>query len=1018
MTGILLFLSASGSIATGQSAQAPDVPSLVEVYWQSSKTVPAPGISSVIVLDTDIARAETGYDSIQFYGLERGETVALGYIHDKPVSIRVRVIQRPLIVPSPGSLRRLAEMAQGSVSSTVQTSNSGGMTTVALLNGFSWSQLAGSNGRLDFASQFEDNSFAGGHAFNLRSATALYHDPGLDVHLFDFNVNLVGGEPGRYLGPSSFNEFTAIRGGGVSLRRGDNEYDLFAGTTIPFYYLTLGSTRDIAGFSFRRKQTDNLFLFATSSFINAPLDFFGLNAGRRNNFMQTAGFSYQWSKKWSLQAEGGASNHGGMGRGGLAYNGHRITAFGSASLSSALFPLNQLGSLFAGTSAFQGGVIVKSTERFTESVMYQHTLTHGVGGITTNGSSDALNPALWLKLTPRQDLNFNYTFSHSSGGFSSEASTGNRFDTYWHYQFAPQVSNSAQVTLGSLQDPLQLNSEDQLTLRDSVAFPVKGGNMMVAVEHDRTNPSLAQKLNSELGLLSPALQALFLSDPVSFVNSSNLPPEIRAILNAQQPVGTSASVAGQFHAGSKLNFSPSFSVARFTSASTGSWTPFFGYGLLYRLTPTLQLTSGLTNIWVLGDSQNRVQRTTVFSVGFTKNFRAMPASLIPGRGGRVIEGRVFRDNKVNGVFSAGDRGLPGIEVRLETGEIAVTDELGRYKFPDVPAGEHQVFLNLTQFREPVRMSTRNEANVDLIRERIAIADFGVVNFARLMGNVFNDLCFEGKRQPDAKGLPGVRMVLDDGRQKRTITTQGVGDYEVDDLPPGDYKLTVEADSLPANYVLPSDSFELHVSPVSNVLMDVPVHALRSIAGRVFLKVSADPGVPSADPGKLKVTGVPQAAAQAPAGRSLAQGGGAPQTATPGGGDYKLVPMAGIQITAGHGIAKTDEYGNFLLRDLPAGELIITLIPVRPLPEGMKVPSGSVHMPAEPIQVQGASIVISNPDLVPYLAGKTVAEVRADALKLESKSSAPTTTADPTAKPATTPVQPANTEKIKPAGGTP
>jgi hypothetical protein len=41
------------------------------------------------------------------------------------------------------------------------------------------------------------------------------------------------------------------------------------------------------------------------------------------------------------------------------------------------------------------------------------------------------------------------------------------------------------------------------------------------------------------------------------------------------------------------------------------------------------------------------------------------------------------------------------------------------------------------------------------------------------------------------------------------------------------------------------------------------------------------------------------------------------------------------------------------------------------------------MPAEPIQVKGATIVISNPDLVPYLVGKTAQEVRDAAVALIS-----------------------------------
>src|SRR5215470_6202851 len=87
-------------------AQQDAPPSFVEIYWQSSKTVPAAGLSSLIILDPDIAKAEVAYDSIQFFGIGRGETVALGYKNGEPVSIRIRVIPRPIIGISPAFLRR------------------------------------------------------------------------------------------------------------------------------------------------------------------------------------------------------------------------------------------------------------------------------------------------------------------------------------------------------------------------------------------------------------------------------------------------------------------------------------------------------------------------------------------------------------------------------------------------------------------------------------------------------------------------------------------------------------------------------------------------------------------------------------------------------------------------------------------------------------------------------------------------------------------------------------------------
>jgi len=370
----------------------------------------------------------------------------------------------------------------------------------------------------------------------------------------------------------------------------------------------------------------------------------------------------------------------------------------------------------------------------------------------------------------------------------------------------------------------------------------------------------------------------------------------------------------------------------------------------------------------------------------------------------VIEGRVYRDSNLNGAFNADEPGLAGIQVELDNGDSVLTDREGRYKFSNVSADEHDVSIGLTQFREPVRMTTSSQLHADLIREHVAVLNFGVVNFARVVGSVFNDLRFEGKRAPDSMGLQEIHLLLEDaeGKLKRTVTTESSGEYSITDVPPGDYTLTVDATTLPANYSLPGDSFPVHVTPVSTVVRDVPTRALRSIAGRVLLKVLVEPAAPAADSGNLKIGGVPTGSARTQrggqggkagqAGRGQAQGAPAQGTGTTPAAEFNLVPMAGVQLTAGHGVVKTDENGNFLLRDLPAGDLTITLVPVKPLMPGMKVPSGVVHMPAEPIQVQGATIVISNPELAPYLTQllnggpKVEAQAGSVAAPLETKES--------------------------------
>ena len=972
--GSLLLMWALAPAAAAQSVDGNGLPSLVEVYWQWSKTITTPELTNMIVLDQEIARVESIGDGIQIFGLARGETVLLGYLNDKPVSIRVRVVPRPQVTISPAQLRRQGEMAQGSFGSNVQIANAGGQTTTAVVNDFNWTQLAGSQGRLTVSTQIEDNDLQGGHAFNIRHGSIAYRSPGIDVSLLDNLVSLTDNGYERHLSPSTFTDSVELRGAGLTVRHGDNQYMFFGGTTIPFYFLTLGSTRDIGGFSFQRKQTKKLNLFATTSYIDSPVDFLDPTSGRQDDWMQTGGFNYQASDKWNFQSTGGISTHGGMGRGEVDYISHRFTFFAAGGASSLLFPLNRVQSLFSGTTSAKAGVTISTNDRLTESVYYQHTITQPFGNILHAGSSDYLSPAFSWRINPKDDVSFSYTFSHNEGGFANQSSNGNRFDTNWRHLFTPRISNAAQFTVGSVQDPLQLNSEDDFALRDNVTFLIKGGSVTVGVEHDRRNPSLVKKLGSELELLSPALQQLFLQDPISFVESNNVPPEVKALLDSQVPINTSISASAQLRIGKKLGLNPNFAFARASNGKTDSWTPYVGYSLAYQVRPSLDFNSGLTNIWVLGNTGATVQRTTLMYFGFTKRFSAMPNTIIPTRhAGRIVEGRVFRDNNVNGTFNFGEQGLVGLRVRLDDGEVTETDEQGRYKFNDVTQGEHTVSLSLTQFAGPVRMTTKNQAAVDLIRQKIGMVNFGVVDFARVTGSVFNDLNLDGTRAPDAKGLSGVHLTLEDGKTHRNIVAQDTGDFEVDDVPPGDYRITVDASTLPANYSLPEDTFTLHVMPVSTTVENIPARAMRSIAGRVFVKVLAESTAQPTDNGKLKIGGMPPGSVRSQrggqAGGRAGQQSGRFQQGTSGPnitGEYNLVALAGVQITAGHAVVKTDAMGNFLLRDLPAGNLAVTLVPIKELPPGMKVPVGQVKLPPEPIQVQGATIVISNPDLAPYL----------------------------------------------------
>ncbi|HJT17800.1 MAG TPA: SdrD B-like domain-containing protein, partial [Thermoanaerobaculia bacterium] len=598
------------------------------------------------------------------------------------------------------------------------------------------------------------------------------------------------------------------------------------------------------------------------------------------------------------------------------------SAFASAFESSRDFPLNALQSLFADTKAVRGGIAFGANRRVFENFSYEHTVTDS--GLLSIGHavSDDVNAAIGGRLTPRETLTLASTYSRTEGGFNARPMTALRYSVALTSLLPRGGNNTAQLQVGSVADPLGLQSQDEFTFTDGLSLPIRSGSIYLGYAHNRVNPSLVQKLNRELDLLSPELQQLFLANPAGFI-ANELPPEIRALLESQVPVSDSVTLSFERKFGERWKAIPSVTFSRFVSEPQRGWTHFFGYGLTYQLTPSLLVRSSLSSVWTTTAFQSGLQRSTIVTVGMQKSFTGIPAPFQSIDHSHTIEGLVFRDENMNGVCDPGEHGIEAIEVRLDGGAAMTTDRDGRYRFAGVSGDMHRLSIDSAQFATPVRMTTLSEQTIDLASTRRAIVNFGLVDFARIAGSVFNDLRFEGKRQPDSPPIADVRLLLTrDGQPRRTIAVRADGTFNVDDIVPGDYELAIDADTVPADYSVPVDRVRIHAAPTASVPVDFALRALRSLAGHVYVRSS---------------TGA-------------------------------LVPLQGVQVTVDHTIARTDADGAFVLRDLPAGNLNVTLLPLRPLPANVSVPSGPIHMPPDPIHVEGATIVISNPDLVAYLTG--------------------------------------------------
>jgi len=433
--------------------------------------------------------------------------------------------------------------------------------------------------------------------------------------------------------------------------------------------------------------------------------------------------------------------------------------------------------------------------------------------------------------------------------------------------------------------------------------------------------------------LPAELRDLFSIDPALFMQTVDVPADVRRLLETVQPASSSLTIGGQFTR-DRLSFSPNVSLLSDTlngSAPRRSYS--FGYSAAWQLARTWQLHSSLSNHVFYAGTAPGFRRTNVLTLGLDKSLNGLPGWISPISSKSTVEGWVFRDNAINGVHDANDPGLSAVRVRLDGKQIIATDSNGHFRFKGVSPGRHHLSIDLAQFPGRVRVTTPSELDVEVIDRNVQV-DFGIVNFARIIGTVFSDYRNDGSRQSDAPGLPRVRVRLATTAFATEVISDDSGDYEAADLTPGDYAVTIAAEDLPANYVAPGQAQQVHVEPVATAVADLPVRALRSMSGRVLLNTG-----PAAAP--------------------------------------TLEPIAGVTVGAAGITATTDAEGRYALRDLPAGAVEIRVIPIREVPSNLHAPLGVVRLKTEPTRIENANIVISNPNLVEYLAPPAVSGAGGD-----------------------------------------
>ncbi|MBL7727121.1 MAG: carboxypeptidase regulatory-like domain-containing protein, partial [Dinghuibacter sp.] len=177
--------------------------------------------------------------------------------------------------------------------------------------------------------------------------------------------------------------------------------------------------------------------------------------------------------------------------------------------------------------------------------------------------------------------------------------------------------------------------------------------------------------------------------------------------------------------------------------------------------------------------------------------------------------RVWLDNDADGIQDAGEPGVSNVLVTLYNSagspiRSTYTDVNGNYLFTDVPAGTYSVGFTLppamvfSPNSGAVSVANNSDANPATGRtanftvnagDQITYVDAGIRTQVITNGSVgdfvFNDLDKDGTQDAGEPGIPGVTVRLinaNTGAVVATTTTDAVGKYIFNDVPPGDYQV--------------------------------------------------------------------------------------------------------------------------------------------------------------------------------------------------------------------------------------
>ncbi|MBN1871906.1 MAG: pilus assembly protein N-terminal domain-containing protein [Candidatus Omnitrophica bacterium] len=172
-----------------------------------------------------------------------------------------------------------------------------------------------------------------------------------------------------------------------------------------------------------------------------------------------------------------------------------------------------------------------------------------------------------------------------------------------------------------------------------------------------------------------------------------------------------------------------------------------------------------------------------------------------------INGMVFNDVNMNGVFDDGDEGVQGAVLGMDDGSIGATRFGGYYRMMEVSPGERTIALDPSTLPFNLTGLSELDRKIDLKEGQDQKEDFPLFALRTVIGYVFVDS--NGNRRFDS-GEEGVADVIVQSGEVTGITDDN-GRFFLKKLPGGKQPVTLDQDSIPKNHkltILPTITVEL------------------------------------------------------------------------------------------------------------------------------------------------------------------------------------------------------------------